>query len=76
MITHEFKIKACPFCGEKEKVATVMENIVSDSKDVWQVLCLSCKASGPTSAEEPVAIARWNYVAQTRTEREKENEQK
>ena len=65
----EIVVKNCPFCGSGQ-AAPVLE--ISG----WQIVCLDCHASGPRSAEENVATARWNYVAKTRAEREQENESK
>ena len=67
-MTDEHKIKACPFCGEDDNIMTVVDQ--STDPETWQIYCFGCKATGPVSADETVCVARWNFVAQTRADRE------
>ena len=57
-------IASCPFCGSKNvhEVASKFDGI-----EEWQVICLSCNASGPSSADIRITIARWNAIVQKGT---------
>ncbi len=58
-------IGPCPFCGHEEvKAIPDPQNPEGAARGMFQVLCYTCGAMGPTRNGEESAIAGWNKVAQ------------
>ncbi len=69
------ELKSCPFCGgdDVKKISIDAPKDVRHTFTMWQILCFSCKASGPESTVSNIAVAYWNAAERAETENNSES---
>ncbi len=69
------KLKPCPFCSSDDikKISIDAPRDMRHTYTMWQILCFSCKASGPESTVSNIAVAYWNAVERVETENSSES---
>jgi Lar family restriction alleviation protein len=53
-------IKPCPFCGAKAEDEDGPTLLGSDALEDWYVYCGNCRAHGPESSANWIAVEDWN----------------
>lgn len=64
------ELKPCPFCNgdDVRKISVDAPRDMRHTYTMWQILCFSCKASGPESTVSNIAVASWNAAKRAETE--------